>query len=311
MFNHEDLIVYHNNAYTHFSDAHISIANTGFLYGLGVFTGMRAFKNDKSGKLFIFRPEDHYKRFVNSCKLLRFEQFLQQYSYQDFVDIVRNLLIKNKIQQDAYIRATAYFVDNKVTTKLVGYTSTFSVFLYPLGDYVPINGMRCKVSSWQRASDSAIPARAKVVGLYVNSAFAKSEALLAGFDEAIFINARGHVIEGSAENLFIVRNGVLITPPTSDEILEGITRATIIQIAKDQGIPVEEKSIARSELYYADEVFLTGTGAKVAPVVEIDNYRIGSGAVGPISKRLQDLYFDIAKGNVKMYADWLVEAVDA
>lgn len=307
MFDHESLVVYANEKFQHFKDANISIANTAFLYGLAVFTGMRAFKNNETGKLYCFRLSEHYKRMKNSAKILRFNKFAEHYSEDQFISIIKKLLLDNKIDQDAYIRATIYLKDNKISPKLIGYEDTFSVFLYPLGDYVPINGMRCKVSSWVRSRDNSIPSRAKITGLYANSAFAKTEALIAGFDETIFLNDKGYAIEGSAENLFIIRDGVLITPPVSDEILEGITRATVIEIAKDMGIPCVERSIARTELIIADEVFLTGTGAKVAPVVEIDNYIIGDGTPGPISKSLQKTYFDAVTGKLHQYRKWLDE----
>lgn len=307
MFNHEDLEVFFNGEFLHFADAKISIANTSLLYGLGVFSGIRAFKNPSNEKLYIFRPSEHYERLRNSCKLLRYEEFHKLYSQAQFIDILKQLLIKNKIESDAYIRVTNFTFDNKVSPKLIGYGEAFSAYLYPIGDYVPMTGMRCKISSWVRAGDSSIPARAKINGLYVNSAFAKTEALLAGFDEAIFLNSNGHVIEGSAENIFIVRDGCLITPPLSDEILEGITRKSIIEIAKDKGIDCIERSILRSELIFADEIFLTGTGARVAPVIEIDNYVIGSGQVGSISKLLQDSYLAAARGELPEYTSWVEE----
>ena len=309
MFNHEELEVFFNGEFLPFPSANVSIANTSLLYGLGVFTGVRAFKNPATEKMYIFRPNDHYERLKKSCKMMRYDKFSKSYSRAQFVDILKDLLIKNKIQEDVYYRVTNFTFDNKITAKFIGYNEALSAFLYPIGDYVPTNGMRCKISSYARTSDSATPARAKITGLYVNTAFAKTEALLAGFDEAIFLNNSGHVVEGSAENLFLVRDGALITPPLSDEILEGITRATIMEIAKDKGIECIERSILRSELVFADEIFLTGTGAKVSPVVDIDHYQIGSGQVGPISKLLQDTYLAAARGELPEYHSW-VEEVD-
>jgi len=307
MFNHEELEVFYKGEYVSFNKANVSIANTGLLYGLGVFTGIRAFKNPSNEKMYIFRPSEHYERLRNSCKLLRYENFHKLYSKAQFVEILKQLLIRNKINSDAYFRVTNFTDENKVSAKFLGYGEALSAYLYPIGDYVPTTGMRCKVSSWVRTSDSSIPARAKINGLYVNSAFAKTEALLSGYDEAIFLNSKGHVIEGTTENLFIIRDGCLITPPVSDEILEGITRKTIIEIAKDKGIECHERSILRSELYFAEEVFLTGTGARVAPVIEIDNYTIGSGQVGPISKLLQDSYLAAARGDLSEYRLWVEE----
>lgn len=306
MFNHEELIVYNRGEFLHFKDAHLSIANTGFLYGLGVFSGIRAHFNETQNKLFVFRPQAHFERLRFGCKVFGFKNFLNSMSYENFTSMLSGLITKNNIREDVYIRVSAYSDENRITPKFV-YKDSLSAFLYPLGDYVPSSGMRCMVSSWTRVEDNALPARLKSHGSYVNTAFAKSEALGNGYDEALFLNSRGFVVEGSAENLFIVSDGMLITPPKSDNILEGITRDTVLQFAKDEGIPFSERSIARSELYRADEVFLTGTGAKVSPVTEIDKYPVGDGKVGPISSRLQKLYQSVVRGEVKKYANWLHE----
>ena len=211
------------------------------------------------------------------------------------------------MKEDVYIRVTNFTDENKVTPKLVGYGDSLSAFLYPLGDYVPTSGMRCKVSSWCRVEDNALPARAKINGAYVNTAFSKTEALLAGFDEALVLDGRGHVVEGSAENFFAVIDGKIVTPPVHDNILEGITRKTIIQVAQDEGFEVIERSFDRSELYKADEIFVTGTGAKVSPVTDVDGYQVGNGEIGPVSTRLQTLYAQIVRGEVECYRAWLLE----
>ncbi len=307
MFDHEKSLVFLDGEIVDFSKATLSIANTAFLYGLGCFTGMRAHYNEESKKLFVFRPDQHYKRFRFACKLLRYKNFLDRYDYDKFLNVVKELIKANKINHDVYIRITNYSNENKVTPKLIEYNDSLCAYLYPLGDYVPTSGMRCKVSSWVRASDNSIPARAKINGLYVNTAFAKTEALLEGYDEAIFLDDRGHVVEGSAENIFFVFEDELVTPPVTDNILEGITRKSVIQIASDLGIKVTERSVDRTELYKADEIFLTGTGAKVSPVIEVDRYPIGDGSVGKISSAIQKVYFDTVKGDNKKYKDWLVE----
>lgn len=309
MFDHKKCKVFHRGEFVPFDQATVSIANTGFLYGLGVFTGMRAFRNPSNHKLYIFRVSDHYERMRYSCKLMRFENFLKSYSLAQFSEILRELLIVNKIDQDAYFRVTNFSDETKIGPSLKGYHDSLSIYPYPLGDYVSTSGLKCTVASWQRVHDNSIPARAKVNGIYVNTALAKTEALMSGFDEAIFLDARGNVVEGSAENIFIVRDGVLVTPPVNDHILEGITRQTIIEIAKDKGISCVERSISRSELYKADEIFLTGTGAKIAPVVEIDNYQVSGAQVGPISRLLQDSYLSAARGELPEYRRW-VEEVD-
>ena len=307
MFDHQKCKVFHRGEFVDFSDAVISVATTGFLYGLSVFTGMRAFRNPVNEKLYIFRVSDHYERLRFSCRLMRFENFSKQYSLAQFSEILKSLVIKNNIKEDVYFRVTVFSDETKIGPYLKGYKDSLSVFVYPLGDYVSTKGMRCVVSSWDRVHDNAIPARAKISGLYVNTALAKTEALLSGYDEALFLDSRGNVVEGSAENLFIVRDGTLITPPVSDHILEGITRQSILDLAKDNGITCLERSISRSELYKADEVFLCGTGAKIAPVTEIDNYQVNAGQVGPISRLLQDSYFSAARGELPEYSSWVQE----
>lgn len=310
MFNHEQLKVYFRDRIVPFAEATISVSNSGFLYGLGVFTGIRAHWNERTEKLFIFRPDAHFRRMQASCKLFRFTGFTEGYDYERFLGVLVDLLRVNSIREDAYIRVGNFTDENRITPKFVGYRDTLAVFLYPLGDYVPTGGMRCTVSSWRRIEDNSIPARSKTNGGYVNTAFAKTEALKNGFDEAIFLDQLGHVVEGSAENIFLVIDGEVVTPPVTDNILEGITRDSVLRIARDLGLSCRERSIDRTELYRAEEIFLTGTGAKVSPVVEIDHYAIGSGTVGPIAKKIQDVYFATVRGDEPRYRDWLV-AVDA
>lgn len=307
MFNHEELKVFFRDKFVNFPEATISIANTGFLYGLGVFTGIRAHYNEEQQKLYLFRLADHYARFRTACKIMRYRNFLENYDYERFHEVLVELLRVNKIKEDAYLRVTNFSDENKITPKFVGYKDSFCAFLYPLGDYVPTTGMRCAVSSWTRVDDNSIPARTKVNGIYVNTGLAKTEALLGGYDEAIFLDRNGHVVEGSAENIFLVIDGKLVTPSVTDNILEGITRKTIIEIAGDLGLPIVERSVDRTELYKAQEVFLTGTGAKVSPVVEIDGVPVGEGTVGTVSKKLQDTYFAAVRGELPQYRSWLVE----
>jgi len=307
MFKHTDLKVYFRGEFVEFKDANISIGNTAFLYGLGVFTGMRAHYNKKEDQLYIFRPQDHYKRFKNSCKLCKFNGFIDNYDYQKFLDIIKELLKTNNIKQDAYIRVSEFVDEVKIGPKFGAYKDSLMMFLYPMGDYVPTGGMKCKISSWTRIEDNAIPARAKLHGAYVNTAFAKSEALEEGYDEALVMDRNGHIVEGSAENFFMVRDGKIITPPPSANILEGITRKSVMQIAADLDYEVIERNIDRTEVYFADEVFLSGTGAKVSPVVKIDSYQIGDGKPGKISQAIQGKYFSLVKGEDLKYKDWLEE----
>ncbi|MFN8389107.1 MAG: branched-chain amino acid transaminase [Bdellovibrionota bacterium] len=309
MFDHEKLKVFCRGEIVDFKDATISIANSGFLYGLGVFTGIRAHYNSATGKLYIFRPDAHFARLQFACKIFRYSNFLETYDYPKFLGILKDLIRVNDIREDTYIRVSNFSDENRITPKFI-YKDSLSAFLYPLGDYVPTGGMRCMISSWTRVDDNSIPSRPKTHGGYVNTAFAKTEALQNGFDEAIFLDRHGHVVEGSAENIFVVIGGKVITPPASDNILEGITRDTVLTIIRDLKLPHEERTIARSELYKADEIFLTGTGAKVSPVTEIDRYQIGSGKVGPISQKIQDVYFKAVKGECSEYMHWLSSAFD-
>lgn len=310
MFNHEELKVFFRGEFVPFSKAHISISNTGFLYGLGAFTGMRAHYNPTKEKLYLFRPEEHYKRFNFACKLMRYIGFTQNYDYKKFLSVIAELIRVNNIREDVYIRVSNFTDENRITPKFVGYKDSFCVFLYPLEHYVPLTGMRCKVSSWVRAEDNALPARAKINGIYVNTAFAKTEALLEGYDEAMFLDSRGHVIEGSAENIFFVIDGKLVTPPVTDNILEGITRRSVLQIASDLGIEVVERSVDRTEIYKAEEIFLTGTGARISPVIEVDRYEVGDGKVGSISSKIQNIYFAAVRGEIDEYMHWLVDVYE-
>lgn len=305
MFNHEDLRVFFRGEFVDFKNANISIANSGFLYGLGVFTGIRANYNKAENTVYLFRPDLHFKRFLNGCKLLHYTGFTESYDYNKFLDVLCQLFRLNNIREDAYIRVTNFTDENRITPKMVHYKDSLCAFLYPLGDYLPPNGLRCTVSSWIRTEDNAIPSRAKINGAYVNSAFAKTQALRHGFDEAIFLNADGHVVEGSAENIFVIQDEKLITPPAYEAILEGITRQSVIDIARNEGLEVIERSIDRSELYRADEILLTGTAAKVSPVVEIDSYKIGTGEVGPICRRIQKIYEPASRGELPQYKTWL------
>lgn len=310
MFNHEQLKVYFRGEIVDFKDATVSISNTGFMYGLGVFTGIRAHYNDSLDKLFIFRPEEHFRRLQNSCKLCNYTGFLENYDFKKFIGVLGSLIQANNIREDAYIRVTNFTDENRISPRFVDYKDSFSAFLYPLGDYVPTGGMKCKVSSWTRIEDNAIPARAKFNGAYINTAFAKTEALRAGFDEAIVLDSRGHVVEGSAENIFLLIQGKLVTPPVTDNILEGVTRMSVMQIARDLGLEVVERSIDRTELYLAEEIFLTGTGAKVSPVVQVDSYKVGSGAVGELGAKIQKIYFEAVRGERKEYRSWLCDAYE-
>src|SRR6266566_490061 len=249
-------------------DAKVSVLTHAFNYGTGVFEGIRAYWNAEDEQLYALHLKEHYLRLHRSCRIMRIGL---PYTADDLVGITLELLRRCNYREDAYVRPIAY-----------------------------------NVSSWRRVDDNAIPARAKITGSYVNAALAKTEAQEAGFDEAIVLTQDGHVSEGSAENLFLVRDGTLITPPGTDNILEGITRACVLRIAADNGIPTAIRQVDRTELYVADEVFLCGTGAQISPVTSIDHRAIGNGQRGPITMKVSEIYFDAVRGKASQYRAWVM-----
>ncbi len=284
-------------------DAKVSIMTNALQYGTGVFGGMRGYYNKKGKFLSVFRMDDHIKRFLQSLKILGVPF---EYSHEDLKQIFMDLIKKNNPQTDTYFRPFAYVGSLNISPNFEpDQPLDFALYMVPLGDYLPTDkGISVMVSSWRRITDNAIPSRVKATGGYINSALAKQEANKNGHDEAIFLTEAGHVAEGSAMNLFIVRDGVLITSAKSDDVLEGITRRTVIALAEDAGIPVEERAIDRTELYIADEAFFCGTGAQISWIQQIDHRTIGDGKRGPIAGKLQDLFFKVVKGDVKKYEKW-------
>lgn len=287
-----------------FAEAKISVMTHAFNYGTGVFEGIRAYWNAKEKQMFVLKMEDHYQRLLHSCKIMNIDI---KKSVKELCDITIELLKKNNYKEDVYIRPLAYKSDTKIGVRLHDLADDLTIYLAPFGDYLDVTkGIKCMVSSWTRIDDTMIPARGKITGIYVNSAFSKTEAMLNGFDEAIVMDNTGHVVEGSAENLFIIRNGVAITPAVNENILEGITMKEVIKLLENElKVKVEARSIDRSELYIADEVFLCGTGAQISPVIEIDRRKVANGKPGKITQKLSKLYFDAVKGNNKKYKDWL------
>jgi len=295
---------YFEGKFVPIEEANINIQTNSFHYGTAVFEGIRAYWNEEKGQLYGLFVKEHYERMLANCKILNLKV---DKSPEELTQITVELLKKCGHREDTYIRPIAYFADLKISPKLIGYRTEIAIYTVPLGDYLDLSrGLKAKTSSWHRINDTMIPARCKVAGAYVNSAFAKTEALLNGYDEAIMLNPDGTVAEGSGENIFMVRGGKLITTPPSSNILEGITRNAVITLAREKlGLTVEERPILRSELYVADEVFYTGTAAQVAPVVQIDHVVIGSGEVGPVTKELQQVYFKAVKGEDEDYLHWL------
>ncbi len=285
------------------NEAKISVTTHAFNYGTAVFEGVRAYWNPEQEQLFGLDLLAHYQRLRRSAPILQLD--LRQ-SAEELVDITCEMLRRSEMREDAYIRPILYKSTEAVGVRLHNLETDLVIFTLPFGKYIDTeSGIRAQVSSWRRNDDNAIPARSKITGGYVNSALAQSEAQLNGYDEAIMLTQDGHVSEGSAENLFIVRDGVLLTPAVTDNVLEGITRRHIMEVAGDLGIGVVERVIDRTELYQADEVFLCGTGAQLAPVIEIDNRVVGSGAPGPITRRLHTIYFDAVRGRSETYRGWL------
>ena len=284
-------------------EAKVSIMTHALNYGTGCFEGIRAYWNEDEGQLYIFRMPEHYRRLQNSCRILLIDL---AYTVEQLCDLTVELLQREGFQEDTYIRPLAYKSQEGIGVRLKGIADDFALFAIPFGKYIEKEeGARVCVSSWRRIYDTALPARAKCTGAYINSALCKSEAELNGFDEAIVLTRGGTVSEGSAENFFMVRDGVLITPPVTADILEGITRHTLIQLAREElHIPVMERTIDRTELYVCQEAFLCGTGVQIAAIVSIDNRPVGEGRIGPITKKLRDMYFDIVRGKVPKYKHW-------
>jgi branched-chain amino acid aminotransferase len=297
------LTCYFQGDYVKLGEARISIMTHAFLYGTGVFEGIRAYWNPEEKQLYALRIKEHIVRLRNSSKIMLMAEIP---SVEEFTEIVLQVLRRNNFQEDAYCRPSVYKSTEAIGVKLHGLKHEFYVLAIPMGDYIDTEkGIATGTVSWRRTSDVSMPSRSKITGSYVNPAFSKTEAMLNGFEEAIVLTNDGHVAEGSAENLFMVRDGVLITPSVSEDILEGITRAGIIEIAAHLGIPVKERQIDRSELYIADEVFLCGTGAQVSPVSSVDHRPVGDGRVGPMSKLISKTYFDAVRGRMPEFRHWV------
>jgi len=285
------------------SEAKVGVMTHAFNYGTACFEGIRGNWNAEHEQLYLFRAREHYRRLRDSARILMMKL---PYTEDELIELTAELVRRGNWREDVYIRPIVYKSSEVVGVRLHDVEDDLIIFVTTLGAYLDFNaGAHCGTSSWRRVDDLGIPARAKVTGIYVNSALAKSEAMLNGFDEAIMLTHDGHVSEGSGENIFIIREGTLITPPSSDNILVGITRNTVIELAqKELGLPVVERQIDRSELYTADEVFMTGTAAHVTPIVKIDHRPVNDGAIGPLTRKIQTLYFEVAKGNVERYRHW-------
>lgn len=286
-----------------FSEANISIGTHAVQYGTGAFAGIRGYLDDDGETINIFRLTDHTTRLLNSGKLLRADL---PFNPESLAEVIADLVAKNAPTGDVYIRPFIYKPAVQLTPRLRGLGDEIAVYMMGMGDYLDLDrGQKAAVSSWVRVPDNAIPSRGKLTGAYVNSAFIKDEVEEKGADEAIVLNTAGKVSEGSGCNLFMVRNGVLTTPPLTSDILEGITRRTIIQFATDAGIPVEQREIDRTELYLAEELFFCGTGVQIAWIESVDNRPIGNGRQGQITQTIKNTFFDTVRGRKPDYASYL------
>ncbi len=287
-----------------FSEAKVSVMTMGLNYGTACFGGLRGYWNDEAQQLYIFRPLDHYKRFLNSAKILMMNLGL---SAGQLVEITQELLRTEGHHQNVYIRPLAYQAEEGIGVRLHDVRSALTIWSIPFGSYMTECGAHVTFSSWRRVDDNAIPPRGKISGAYVNSAFIKTDAHSGGYDEALVLNQDGHISEGSAANFFMLRDGVISTPCVTDNSLEGITRRTLLVLLRDElGMPVDERAIDRSEVYLADEAWFCGTGVQVAPITGVDHRPIGTGECGPFVAKLRDLYFDVVRGKVAKYKDWCV-----
>ncbi len=294
--------VFLDGEYIESDKATIPVRTHAFLYGTGVFEGIRAYYNKDEDKMYAFRMKEHYERMMRSAKIMWMQS---PYTVEEYCKITVDLLKKNGYRQNAYIRPTLYKSSIKVGPSLNDNKDSFLLFTTPLNDYYDADkGLNVCVSNWRRNSDNAIPPSVKVTGAYANASLIKTDAHYAGFDDAIVLNEAGQVSEGSAMNLCFVQNGKLITTNTTDDILVGVTRNTVLELAKYLGIETIERTVDRSEVYVFDEVFCCGTGAQIMPIVSIDHRQIGNGTTGPITKRIQNLYYDVVQGKVNEFKHW-------
>jgi len=298
------IIVYSGGDFVRYEDAKVGLLTHGLQYGTGCFEGIRGYWVPEEEELFLILLRDHYDRLVTSAKILTMSL---PKTVDELIDITVELCVRNDYRKDVYIRPFAYKAAEDVGVRLHNVPDAFAIVPIPFSHYLESGrGLDVCVSSWRRADDTMAPPRAKITGLYVNSALAKSEAVLNGYDEAILLSHDGHVSEGSAENIFLVRRGVLYTPDPSQNVLEGVTRRMIMEIARNElGMQVVERSIDRGELYAADEVFFTGTAVGICYVGSIDRRLVGNGELGPVAQRLGEIYERIVTGREPRYADWL------
>ncbi len=302
---HPNTWVFYDGEFVRYHDARLGLMTHALHYGTGVFEGIRAYWNPKQEQLYVLEAGAHYERLRRSANVMR---MTLPYSTEELVNFTVELLRRNEFKSDVYVRPLLYAASEDIGVRLHNLNFGFFIYATPFGKYVETEaGIRCMVSTWRRVPDQSLPARAKITGSYAQSALAKTEAVEAGFDEAIVLTAEGHVSEGSAENLFMAKDGVFVTPPVSDDILEGVTRMLLMRVIKEElGMQVVERSIDRTELYTCDELLLCGTGAQVAPVIEVDRRHVGNGKVGELTQELQSIYFGAVRGESLKHKDWTI-----
>lgn len=284
------------------ADAKVSVMTSALHYGTAVFEGIRGNWNAEHGETYLFRMKEHYQRLINGCKVLKIKL---PYTVEELCQQTVELARKCGFEEDIYVRPLAFKGAESLGVRVHDVSDDYVLFIIPWGRYLDVEKARCTISSWQCPTDNSVPPQVKIMGHYAGNALAKSDAVENGYDEAIMLSAEGYVAQGSGENIFLVKDGKLITPATYNNILPGITRDCTIQLAKNElGIETIERPVDRAELFFADECFLTGTAAHITPVAEVDHRPIGDGEVGEVTRKLQELYFDTIKGNNSKYRDW-------
>lgn len=299
----QDLIVYFDGRFVPLREARVGILTHALHYGTGVFEGIRGYWDEEREELFLVRPQEHYARWKVNCHMLHIDLL---FTPAGLVELTAELVRRNRFRTNLYIRPLAYKSAERIGVHPDEHNA-FAIVALPFGDYLDSRkGLHAGVVSWRRIEDNAIPGRAKICGAYVNSALAGDEARRNGFDEAIFLTESGHVAEGAACNIFLVRDGKLITPPVTENILEGITRASVMELARNEmGLEVVERRVDRSELYVCDELFFTGTAVEIAPIVRVDHRPVGDGRIGRVTSTLRQLYVDATRGHLEAYRHWV------
>ncbi len=288
---------YFKSKFIDFKDANLSIGSAPVLYGLSSYTVIPVFLSEDKKSLNIFRLKDHFKRLINSSKILNFEDFISSFDYPKFEKVILKLLSENKVNSDCLIRASVYVDELLSGAKSIGLSNDLTVFIYPMTKLINKKGADVMISSYRRTPDNSIPSRAKVNGGYVNSALAKNEAIVNHYDDAIFLDQEGHLTESTVSNLFLVRDNSLITPAENADLLEGITRNTVIDIAKKLNVKVIQRTIDRTEIYLADEIFLSGSSLFIQPVFRVDHVSINNGKVGSITNKISLYYGSLVREN--------------